>query len=622
MLKTRLLNGIFFAALTLTGFLLAYIYLFVHPAYRELLVDHAEDEAVRYVTFLVHAFDLEKLPIEKNSIPPGIATDVGRYSRDEQLIKLRVFAANGEIVFSTMPKEIGELNERDYFHKQVAAGQVYSKSVTKDNFSAEMEVVKTDLVETYVPIMAGDHFRGAVETYYDVTRSTRAITRLTTHSLVSLAVVSFFLLGLLYYALQRADLSIVARLRAENELRRTNEELEERVAERTGELVVVNRNLNDEVAEKNLAQAALSSALAEMEQAKDKIDGIIRSVSDGLLVIDQDGKIVLMNRPAEDVVGVSMQDASGRSIHEIAISDSLRGILTNVIATPETAKADFEQERAVPGRSRIFQARSSVLRDRDGSPLGSVILMQDVTMEREIEQMKLDFLAMAAHELVTPLAAIMGFAELLASETAQQFSDKQKEEFVHYIYRKADGLSSIVDDLLDISRIESGHQISIVRSEFDLGSVLERLVEAYRKTNGKHEYVLARGCQDCRVFADQVRLEQVLENLLSNAVKYSPDGGEIRIECRCSDRMCWFTVVDHGIGMTPEQVSHVFDKFYRADESNTARQGIGLGMSIARHIVEAHGGDIVVESEPGKGTTVSFSVPINAQEGLQHDTTV
>ena len=609
MLKTRTLKTVFYAALALVVLLVLYVYLIVHASYHKLLVEKAEKDAVQYVRFLVHAYQLDQAPIKSNSISNEVAQDVRRFESDTELIKLRVFDAKGEIVFSTLRKEIGQVNEHDYFHNKVAHGEIYSKTVSKDNFSKEMEMVKTDLVETYVPIMSAGSFRGAIETYYDITASSQAIRNLNINSLVFLSVVSVILLIVLFYTLQHADNAIISRIRAEDKLREANEELEVRVADRAGELIRVNKNLMAEISERTQAQMALSVALDDMEEAKEKIDGILRSVTDGVLVVDRNELIVLMNRPAEEILGYSSAESLGHSLRELDLSDSLKNALNETLAAPGQANVDFELESAVPNRPRIFQARASALRDRDESIGGTVVLMQDVSFERQVERMKSDFLAMAAHELMTPLASIMGYSELLSSEAESHLSDAQKKEFHSFIFSKAESLSRIVDDLLDVSRIESGQHISVSKIEFDLCLALERLVTVYRDTFKTHQFSLNVGCTNCRLFADPIRLEQVVENLLSNAVKYSPNGGEIQISCSGDQQLCKFAVSDNGIGMSPEQVDHIFDKFYRADVSDTARRGIGLGMSIAKHIVDSHGGAIEVESELGKGTCVRFSLP-------------
>ena len=608
MLRSGVLKKVFFSALALTGLLLLYIYFFVHPAYRKLLIHHTEDEAVRYVSFMVHAYHLDKQPIRIGHLSPGVIRDIGVFEDDKRLIKLRIFDETGRIVFSTVPKEIGQLNEHPYFHQQVAAGQVYSKTVTKDNFTAEMEMVKTDLIETYVPIMGNGSFRGAVETYYDVTASRKAIGGLALQSLVSLGAVSVALLVLLYFALNQADRAIMARDKAEGELRQANEKLEARVAERAGELLRVNRKLSDEIAERTEAQMSLSEALTEMQRAKEKIDGILSSVTDGLLVLDDRQQVMMRNHTAESICGICLADVSGQALQLLDLPPALKEALGKVFDDPEQEKVDFELPRS-SGQSRTLQARTSVLRDQDGKELGTVVLMHDVTTEREVERMKSDFLAMAAHELSTPLTAIMGYSELLASEDANQMTDDQKKSFVSFIYDKAESLSCIVDDLLDLSRIESGQEISIAKIDFDLCTNIRRLIDAHRKNYVSHRFELEAECSSCRLFADPIRIEQVVENLLSNATKYSPEGGEVRVICRGDEEYCRFSVCDQGVGMSPDQQSRIFEKFYRGNSSNTAQQGVGLGMSIARHIVESHAGHIEVTSELGKGTCITVALP-------------
>ena len=201
----------------------------------------------------------------------------------------------------------------------------------------------------------------------------------------------------------------------------------------------------------------------------------------------------------------------------------------------ESAHIDFELARAAPERPRVFQARSSVLRDRDDKTHGTVILLQDVAIARDINKMKTDFVAMAAHELMIPLASIMGYSELLDNETAKKLSEEQRAEFVRYLHRKEQGLSGIVDDLLDISRLEPGHEMTPAKIEFDVCVISERLIDAYRKGSPGHTFVFEQEARACKIFADPGRIEQVLENLLNNAAKYSPDGGGIRLSCSCGN---------------------------------------------------------------------------------------
>ncbi len=607
MLKTRLLLNIFLAAILSVIVLLAYLYIFIHPAYSELLTENTEDEAVRFASFLVASQNINA-PIDQITLPSEIEDEVGRLHGDELLIKLRIFSPQGEIVYSTLPKEIGTINKYPYFHEQVATGNIYSKTIQKNSMTAEMEIVSTDLVETYVPIMAGGEFLGAIETYYDITASTKKISALKQHSLALLGSLSLILLSLLYYALHYADLSIRAREKAEEKLRLANEELEMRVAERAGELLTANTNLSHEITERTQAQIALSEALTETHRDKEKISVILRSVNDGLLVMDSDDRIVLMNGAAETIIAVAQTDAIGRSLSEVINNDRLYTIFSTLLTDKITTTVDFESFDSA-GQKRIYQARTSQLRNDDGGVHGIIILMQDVTQERQLEQMKTDFLAMAAHELSTPLTTIIGYAELLHSEEFPALTPEIQRESLEFIHNKANALSRIVDDLLDVSRAESGQKLSINKVSFDLNQSLESMVKDYKKRNSAHFILFNQPDTDGKIFADPTRFEQVLDNLLSNALKYTPAGGHIRISNRRDVDFHEIIITDDGIGMTSGQLEHIFDKFYRADASNTAKPGIGLGMSLTKHIVEGHRGTITVTSEPDQGTQVVIRLP-------------
>ncbi len=269
---------------------------------------------------------------------------------------------------------------------------------------------------------------------------------------------------------------------------------------------------------------------------------------------------------------------------------------------------ELELTDDIAGSPRFLQARVSTIFALDGRTTGVVILFRDVTREREIDRMKTDFISTAAHELRTPLTSILGFSQVLLSQP--DLSAGEREEFLRYINDKGTVLADIVKELLDIARIESGQGLSLNSYPFPPGEMVGLMEPLIKATGGQHHFEVNLTGGDIRLLADRSKIGQVLENLLSNAIKYSPAGGPIRID-GCADGSYYrISVTDQGIGMTAEQVHRVFDKFFRADVSNTAIGGVGLGMSIVKHIVEAHGGGIAVESEPGKGTRVSFTLPL------------
>jgi signal transduction histidine kinase len=178
------------------------------------------------------------------------------------------------------------------------------------------------------------------------------------------------------------------------------------------------------------------------------------------------------------------------------------------------------------------------------------------------------------------------------------------------IHNKALALGGLIDDLLDVSRFESGRPLTLRYQQFSLDDLLRELVAVFREKYDHHLFELTLSDGAAHICADRSRLEQVVDHLLSNAVKYSPGGGSVRISLVEHDATYELDVSDEGIGMNEEQLAHIFDRFYRADSSDTAVQGVGLGMSIVRHIVLAHHGDIRVESQPGTGTRVRIVLPM------------
>jgi PAS domain S-box-containing protein len=382
---------------------------------------------------------------------------------------------------------------------------------------------------------------------------------------------------------------ITERKRAEEKIKEYSENLEGMVEERTSEL---------------------NKALADTEQARDQIDGILKSVADGLIVTDMYNRVKLMNPEAENLLNVRFSSIINRAI-DFAIKDPiLLEKIKNTFGKTETAPHfNFELPGDDPKRPRIMRARSAVILDKKGAETGIVTLIQDVTYEREMDRMKSEFITTAAHELRTPLTSIQGFSELLL--TRDDLSDEDKKEFLKYINTQSVGLAGIINDLLDLSRIEAGVGLSLNKTECKAGDAIREIVQYFQATYPSFQFELSLPDKPVDLFVDKEKMWQVIQNLLSNAVKFSPGGDKIRIAGEMVNDSYQVSVQDQGLGMTSEQVEKIFDRFYRADMSSSALEGTGLGMSIVKHIIEAHGGKIWVESEAGKGTTVSFTIPLS-----------
>lgn len=353
----------------------------------------------------------------------------------------------------------------------------------------------------------------------------------------------------------------------------------------------------------------LEMALNDSQDARDKIDGIIKSIADGIIVTDSQKKIVLMNRAAEELLDVRLSSAIGLSLDFAVRDKSLQEKLTYTFDKKMTGyEFDFEHPGKDPKNPRIMRARTSLLGEPDGTKVGTILVIQDVTHEREIDRMKTEFLITAAHELRTPLTSIQGFSEILM--TRDNINIDERKKYLGYINKQSIALGKIVTDLLDVSRIESRNGMTIRKTKSDIREVIKEVVFFFEEQKIKNKLKIEIPQKPLEFSFDPEKIDRVLKNLISNAVKYSPGGGEIRIALTAKENACQISIEDQGIGMTSEQVTKIFDKFYRADTSDSAPDGTGLGMTIAKHLVESHGGTINVESESKKSTKVTITLPL------------
>jgi len=230
---------------------------------------------------------------------------------------------------------------------------------------------------------------------------------------------------------------------------------------------------------------------------------------------------------------------------------------------------------------------------------------------RKLDQAKSDFISTAAHELRTPLIAIVGYSELLGSAGKNTLTEEQKESYISIIQDQAEDLNHLVDNLLDVGRIQVGRSLGIVPKEVELNGIIEKVVEALKMKSRRHNIVVAHyNSLPEHICIDGPRITQVLNNLLANAIKYSPQGDPIKIQTMTDEDKITVSIIDHGIGMTSQQVEHIFDRFYRSEDAKSAASGLGLGMCIVEQIIADHGGEIFVSSSPDEGTTVTFTLPI------------
>lgn len=397
------------------------------------------------------------------------------------------------------------------------------------------------------------------------------------------AMVAFFALALVSW------LSARSLQRALGELRTINRELDQRVEERTRDL---------------------ANALAREQAELSKNQAILDGIADGVIVFDDDGKAILSNpaigrileRSSDEMIGADIETLMGDAV-EAADRDMIIHLLREK-ASRGSVKFEW--------RDKTLSVSFAPVLDRSGEVTRAVAVFRDYTREAEVDRMKSDFVSIVSHELRTPLTSIQGYLDLMLIEAAGPIS-KQQESFLEIAKGNTERLHLLVSDLLDISRIESG-RVELDLQVVSLPEVIEDAANSLR-----HEFE-ARGltlildvAPDLpEIFGDPGRISQVLVNLLGNAYKYTSHGGAT-VRARVAGANIQVDVSDTGVGIKEQDLDKLFTRFFRAQDRFVRQQpGTGLGLNISKSIVELHGGHIWVQSEPGVGSTFSFTLPLPA----------
>jgi GAF domain-containing protein/nitrogen-specific signal transduction histidine kinase len=388
---------------------------------------------------------------------------------------------------------------------------------------------------------------------------------------------------------------------------------------------VNNAELYALIREQNDRMSALLRA--EQEEAQ-KNSAILEGIADGVLLADADGVIVLFNRAAATILDIPREYALGRSLTALGdqYASAYRWVsrLTGWSSDPRRSTNELTIDRLEIG-ARVVSVRAAAV-SIGGHPLGTVSVFRDVTRDVEVDRMKSEFISNVSHELRTPMTSIGGYAELLLSGSAGATTDTQRR-FLSTIKTNADRLASLVDDLLNISRIDTGRD-RLNLQNVDVPEVMALCIETIstRAQNQEKQISLAEEIMPGLplIRADRLKLMQIVSNILDNAYKYTPTGGAIRVmaEARMEGGRSHvlITIADNGIGIPPEFHDRIFDRFQRYDDNALVMDvaGTGLGLSIVKALVEMHEGDVWFESAVGAGTTFYVSLPVEGPRSIPH----
>ena len=594
----------------------------------------------------------------------SLFNDFSKQLRGDEIRQVSVLDASGKVVFSDNEEMVGKILPSNDFLAQAAGGEIAIDNA-KNGPIGSVYRIAGDSIRVYVPISQNNKGlpSGIVEIYYSLGNFQNYLIKaqwiiwltVVIEFLIFFTIFAYFLRFLILRPVRRlnkavsmGDLTdiqpkirdeIIALTRSVVNMKQTVSKssylLEMRVKERTHAL----QNLADELEKEKMEyeksnqelvetkRAALNiledvqEAKEEIGQEKNRLETILRSIGEGVYVVDADNKIVLFNRQAENMLVYRESEVLGVSAGEIfkiyneknelqvkngqsPVDEIWRSGRADMVRTMELARKDGT-------RFPVIMSIAPIL--RRGDIAGGIVAFRDVTMEKEIDTMKSEFVSVASHQLRTPLSAIKWFLEMLIAGDAGAINENQKE-FLDRAYESNERMIKLVNDLLNVSRMESG-KIKFEPKPTHLEEIFQSVITELTPLTRARNITIQSAFADAKlpeVFVDPDKIRQVIMNLVSNAIKYTSGHGKIELFYERHPNELVLNIKDNGIGIPKDQQHKVFNKFFRADNvMKVQTEGSGLGLYIGRAIVEASSGRMWFASQENKGTTFSFALPIH-----------
>ncbi len=416
---------------------------------------------------------------------------------------------------------------------------------------------------------------------------------------------------------------ISERKKMEEDIQALNARLEERVAERTAELEEAYRRSEED-------RARIRDLNARLTTSSVRLRTILESIPDAVYVVGPDGWVVMANREALRIVGAGSVEEMREPRRASLIVSSLyvasgQPIAPEELPTRRAARGEafdamlVEHRDPVTGEVAWLLCSGAPVRGEGGEPAGGVVVAKTVTEMKQLEAERLallkakdEFLSIVAHELRTPLTSLKGFSQMMLRSDQGQLGERQKH-YLHTMDRQTDRMARLIDNLLDISRIQLD-RLDLTPVWLDLAALATDVASQVQATTDRHIIAVEAKGGPVAGRWDRDRVSQVLFNLISNAVHYSPEGGRVRIRVRREGGCATVSVQDQGIGIDLEALPGLFERYVRSADADHARaEGMGLGLYIASSLVQAHGGQIWAESCPGQGSTFYFSLPMEPE---------
>jgi len=387
----------------------------------------------------------------------------------------------------------------------------------------------------------------------------------------------------------------ITRKKVEEELKKYHDNLEDLVRERTEQLAK----------EKELLSVTLSS------------------MGDGVVAVDAEKRIMLLNEVAEHLTGWRFEDVIGKVIYDVfrIINESTNEAAENPVdKTLKSGKIETTSERDTlisrSGSECPISATAAPIRKNDGTMIGVVMVFRDVSQEREVDRMKTDFVSSVSHELRTPLTSIKAYTATILRDP--DMAEQTRREFLATIDDESNRLARLIGDLLEVSRLDSG-VVGITREAADIAGVINRVLSALGPVADKKGIKLKTDIDNelGELRGDESRIQSVVTNLVDNAIKFTPEQGRVCVSVQQQSEELVIRVSDTGMGIPEDALPKIFDRFYRVYRPGKQIQGTGLGLAIVKKIVAMHGGRIEVASQPNQGTTFTVTLPLSTSPTLQ-----
>ncbi len=612
-LKLSYLRNILIVAVIIATLLAVGDILFIYPSFSNLLTKNKEDEATRMAAHLKSYIIPDQTELSSDLLSPELFHEIQDHSKHFKLMRLKIFSKSGETLYSTDPKDIGKINKNRYFFDIVAKGNTYAQVVKKGTKSLEGQKFQVHVVETYIPIMTNDAFRGAFEIYYNITDAKNRLDKLLfTSSAMSFILAISLLIGIIQ-ALIKVGINVTQREEAEEELTKHRDHLEDLVTERTIELSSANKNLKQEIAERELAEEAL-------RQSEEKLAGILNSIPDMIIVVDKELNVTWANHIVVELIG---SNPVGKKCFEAFDIGRQQCEACNVQKCfEEDASDEHELQIIRPDGSRmdLWCTASVATRSKDGVPKSVIVVYRDIK-EKKLLQTETarasqlasigELAAGVAHEINNPINGIINCAQMLIDEEA---ISNDQAEISQRILKAGGRIAMIVRNLLSFAR-DHKEESELIHIPNILADSLD-LTEAQIRNDGI-DLILDIPDDIPMIKAHGHQIQQVILNIISNAryalnQKFPGNDKEkiFRIKGTAVDangrKYVRLVFLDHGNGISADILDRICDPFF---SNKPLGVGTGLGLSVSHAIVKDHGGRLYFDSVEGEYAKVIVDLP-------------